>query len=96
MLYEKFYTPLELPPRPDMQHPGYLEAVRKAGDVLRAAEPWLLVPMPGGERYVAQRRTLGMMAVTWVVNLARRPARWWRGRLLMAYFARQSKGNRNG
>lgn len=82
------YEPLRLPERPPMQHPLYLDAVRQAADELRAAGPWLLVQYPGeGGWLVARRRTWAMRIVTAVVNVWRRPRRWWLGRLRQAYFA---------
>lgn len=83
------YQRLELPPRPPITSSLYLPAVQHAGDVLRQASPWLLVAYEPGEYWVASRRTVLMRWVTWAVNLWRRPRRWWRGRLQLAYEARQ-------
>lgn len=90
------FEPLELTPRPPMSSADYLAAVQRAATELRAAEPWLLVMAHGESQLVARRRTAFTAVVVWLVNLWRRPRRWWRGRLQLAYEARQAKGNRNG
>lgn len=78
-----------------MSHPLYLHAVQQAADELRAAEPWLLVRYWNQPAYVASRRTPWMRLVTALVNVWRRPRRWWLGRLQVAYEARsRSRGTR--
>lgn len=89
------FEALRLPERPPMTSADYLEAVQLAGRVVRAARPWLLVAYDT-ELVVATRRTRLMAWVVWVVNLYRRPRRWWLHRARAAYYARQTKrGNRN-
>jgi hypothetical protein len=87
---------LELTPRPPMTDARYFDAVQCAADELRAAEPWLLLPYEQTELWVAVRRTRVMRWVVAVVNLWRRPRRWYLGRLVLArerrYFL---KGDRN-
>jgi hypothetical protein len=83
------YIPLELPPRPPMQHALYLASVQQAADVLRAAQPWLLIQYPGQTDWlVAAHRTGWTRLSTAVVNIWRRPMRWWLWRLRMAREAR--------
>lgn len=95
------YVRLETPPCPPMTDPSFMDAVQAAADQLRAAEPWLLVPYgptTSGEvvRYVARRRSLAMLVVTALVNVWRRPRRWWLGRLQKAMVARAAMTpNRN-
>ena len=89
------YETLRLTPRPEMTHPDYFAAVAAAAAELRAAQPWMLVTCANEPWLVARDRTLLMLVVTALVNLWRRPRRWWRDRLQMAYEFRQSKGNRN-
>ena len=74
----------------------YLPAVQRAADVLRAAQPWLLVPYVPGEWRVASRRTAWTALVVWCINLWRRPVRWWLGRLRLAREARYFQRKRNG
>ena len=89
------FTELQLPPRPPMSDEHYLEAVHRAGVALNEARPWLLVQYPNGPWLVAKRRTALMRLVVALVNVWRRPRRWWLDRLRAAYFQRQSHGNRN-
>lgn len=86
---------LQLPDRPPMTDPGYLDAVQRAAVELRRAQPWLLVSAAGEPLFVAHKRTLATWLLVKLVNLWRRPRRWWLGRLQLAYEARQAKGNRN-
>lgn len=91
---------LELPPRPKMtgsqDDRAYAIAVHEAALVLRAAQPWLLLPYSMSELWVARRRTAFMWLVVLVVNLWRRPRRWWLGRMQLAREARYFKtGNRS-
>lgn len=92
----KLFESLMLPPRPAMTHPGFLAAVERAGDVLRAAEPWTLTPLVPGEYVVARRRTALMRVVVACLNVVRRIQRRWRGRLQLARERRYfMTGNRN-
>jgi hypothetical protein len=74
----------------------YFAAVQNAADELRRAEPWLLLPYEQTELWVASRRSRVMRWVVVLVNLWRRPRRWYLGRLMLArerrYFLR---GDRN-
>lgn len=90
------YVRLELPQRPRMDSPQYIEAVHEAALVFDAAKPWLLVPYDMRELWVARSRSAPMLLVTWLVNLWRRPRRWWLGRLKLAqearFYARRKSG----
>ena len=79
-----------------MTDAGFMEAVQRSADVMRAAQPWLLTRYHDDKGWqVARSRTLAMVLVTSLVNVGRRVRRWWRGRVQLAYEARQAGGNRN-
>lgn len=94
------YTKLVLPALPPMTWPpsnDYEQALQRAADVMREAEPWTLATIPGEAWMVARRRTWWMRVVTWWLNLHVRAYLRALGREKAEAIARAvSTPNRNG
>lgn len=82
--------------RPDIDEPGYLDAVQATVRQLRRLRPWTLIEIPGDPApLVAERLTLWWRARTWWLNRQRRIDADRRRHEMLHYFGAEQEAARH-